>query len=75
LIEKNQKIMKILYAVQGTGNGHLARATEIVPLLRKFGKTDVLVSGRSGELELPFPVKYRFYGLSFFFGKKGGIDL
>lgn len=67
--------MKILYAIQGTGNGHLARATAIVPHLREMGETDVLVSGRSGDLELPFPVKYRFYGLSFIFGKKGGIDL
>ena len=67
--------MKILYAVQGTGNGHLARAIEIVPLLRKLGETDVLVSGRSGDLELPFPVKYRFYGLGFVFGKKGGVDI
>ena len=67
--------MKILCAIQGTGNGHLARATEIVPLLRDLGETDVLVSGRSGDLELPFSVKYRFYGISFAFGEKGGVDL
>ncbi len=27
--------MKILYAIQGTGNGHVARAREIVPILQK----------------------------------------
>ncbi|RYY20939.1 MAG: glycosyl transferase [Chitinophagaceae bacterium] len=67
--------MKILYAIQGTGNGHLARATEIVPLLKTKGEVDVLVSGTQSDLELPFPVKYKLGGLSFIFGKKGGIDL
>lgn len=27
--------MKILYAVQGTGNGHITRAAEIIPALEK----------------------------------------
>jgi len=67
--------LKILYAIQGTGNGHLARATEIVPMLNKLGDTDVLVSGIQGDIQLPFPVKYHFYGLSFIFGKKGGVSL
>ena len=67
--------MKILYAIQGTGNGHLSRALEIVPLLKKYGEVDVLVSGIQGDLQLPFPIKYTFKGLSFIFGKKGGVDL
>lgn len=67
--------MKILYCIQGTGNGHLARATEIVPILQKYGETDVLVSGIQGDLNLPFPVKYKLYGFSFIFGKKGGVDI
>ncbi len=66
--------MKILYAIQGTGNGHLARATEIVPLLKTMVETDVLVSGIQGDLQLPFDVKYKYYGLSFIFGKKGGVS-
>jgi uncharacterized protein (TIGR00661 family) len=67
--------MKILYAIQGTGNGHVARAMEIVPLLNKKGEVDVLISGSQSDLQLPFPVKYKVGGLSFIFGKKGGIDL
>ncbi|MGQ8338850.1 glycosyltransferase family protein [Sunxiuqinia sp. A32] len=67
--------MKILYAIQGTGNGHLARATEIVPLLKKMADTDVLVSGIQGDINLPFQVDYQFYGLSFIFGKKGGVSI
>ncbi|WP_372774018.1 glycosyltransferase family protein [Mangrovibacterium sp.] len=67
--------IRILYAIQGTGNGHLARATEIVPLLEQLGNVDVLVSGIQGDLQLPFAVKYQFYGLSFIFGKLGGVSL
>lgn len=66
--------MKILYALQGTGNGHLARATEIVPLLRKLGEVDVLISGIQSDINPPFDVKYKFFGLSFIFGKNGGVD-
>jgi len=66
--------MKILYAIQGTGNGHLARSIEVVPALMNRVEVDVLVSGLQGDIELPFPVKYRFKGLSFFFGKNGGIN-
>jgi uncharacterized protein (TIGR00661 family) len=61
--------------VQGTGNGHLARATEIVPILQELGDVDILVSGIQGDINLPFAVKYKFYGFSFIFGKKGGVDI
>jgi uncharacterized protein (TIGR00661 family) len=67
--------MKILYAIQGTGNGHLSRSMDIVPILQQMGEVDVLVSGNQGDLSLPFPVKYKFNGLGFIFGKKGGVDL
>lgn len=67
--------MKILYAIQGTGNGHLSRAMDVIPCLQKHGEVDILVSGIQGDLELPFEVKYKLKGLSFIFGKKGGVDL
>lgn len=67
--------MKILYAIQGTGNGHVCRAHEIVPLLQEKADVDVLISGVQADVQLPFPVKYSFNGLSFIFGKKGGINL
>lgn len=66
--------MKILYAIQGTGNGHIARAEEIVPLLHDYGKVDLFVSGSQADIKLSMPVKYKSKGLSFYFGKKGGID-
>jgi uncharacterized protein (TIGR00661 family) len=67
--------MKILYAIQGTGNGHLSRSMDIVPCLLKHGTVDVIVSGSQGDLTLPFLVKYRMQGLSFIFGKSGGVSL
>jgi uncharacterized protein (TIGR00661 family) len=66
--------MKVLYAVQGTGNGHITRAMSIIPVLKKYATVDVLISGFSYNLTLPFKVKYEFKGMSFCFGKKGGID-
>lgn len=67
--------MKILYAIQGTGNGHLSRARDIIPILQQKGDLDILVSGIQADVSLPYPVKYTFKGLSFIFGKKGGVDL
>ncbi len=67
--------MKVLYAIQGTGNGHLSRAKEIIPLLRKKCETHILVSGTQVELTLPYKIDYRLRGLGFIFGKKGGVDL
>ena len=67
--------MKILYAIQGTGNGHISRARDVVPALRQRAEVDVLVSGTEAEIDFPFPVRYRLKGLGFVFGKKGGIDI
>jgi uncharacterized protein (TIGR00661 family) len=67
--------MKVLYATQGTGNGHLSRACEIIPLLQKKCDTDILVSGTQVELSLPHEITYRLKGLGFIFGKKGGVDI
>lgn len=67
--------MKILYAIQGTGNGHIARAEDIVPVLREYGDLDLFVSGAQADIKLSFPVKYKSKGLSFYFGKNGGVDL
>ncbi|MEA1786529.1 glycosyltransferase family protein [Arenibacter sp. GZD96] len=68
--------MKILYAIQGTGNGHLSRARDIIPLLQKKNiSLDLLVSGTQADVQLPYPIKYQLKGLSFMFGKKGGVNM
>lgn len=66
--------MKILYSIQATGNGHLSRAKEIIPTILNRAQVDIAISGTESEINLPFPIKYRFKGISFVFGKNGGID-
>ncbi|MCH8487361.1 MAG: glycosyl transferase [Candidatus Cyclonatronum sp.] len=66
--------MKILYGIQGTGNGHMSRANAILPRLSEYAEVDVLVSGHSSEITSAFPVKYQYPGLGFTFGKNGGIN-
>lgn len=66
--------MKILYAIQGTGNGHLSRAREIIPLLQKHGELDILISGTQADVKLSQTVKYQLHGFSFVFGRNGGVD-
>ncbi|QVY65477.1 glycosyltransferase family protein [Polaribacter sp. Q13] len=66
--------MRILYAIQGTGNGHLTRAKEIIPILQQKGELDILISGNENNLDIGFYIKYKLSGLNFTFGKKGGID-
>ncbi|WP_375437180.1 glycosyltransferase family protein [uncultured Hymenobacter sp.] len=66
---------RILYAIQGTGNGHLSRALDVVPLLQaRASQVDLLVSGPPADVQLPFKVRYRCHGMGFIFGKKGGIN-
>lgn len=67
--------MKILYAIQATGNGHISRAEELIPYFLKNARVDVLVSGFSSEIKLSHPVTYKFKGLSFVFGESGGINV
>jgi uncharacterized protein (TIGR00661 family) len=67
--------VRILYAIQGTGNGHIARAEDIIPILRQHGDLDLFVSGAQADIRLSYPVRYKSKGLSFYFGKGGGVDL
>jgi uncharacterized protein (TIGR00661 family) len=67
--------MKVLYAIQATGNGHVSRANEIIPLLEKKCELDILLSGTQADVGLNYLIKYKQKGLSFIFGKKGGVDL
>ncbi len=59
--------MRILYAIQGTGNGHISRALDVIPLLKEKAKVDLLTSGIQADLSLPYPVKYRFNGFGLYF--------
>ena len=65
--------MKILYGVQGTGNGHITRSRIVIPLLRSMGhEVDVIISGRKKEKYFdmetfePYQIKH---GLTFITAK------
>ena len=66
--------MKIFYAVQATGNGHISRAIQLLPYLRKYGQVDVFLSGANSQLKADMPVRYRSNGVSFFYSRGGGLD-
>ncbi|MEP7196570.1 MAG: glycosyltransferase family protein [Saprospiraceae bacterium] len=66
--------MKILYAFPATGNGHISRAITLNPYLSKIGQIDYLISGTNSSLSFPYPLKYKFDGISLFYNKDGGLD-
>lgn len=66
--------MKIFYAVQATGNGHISRAMELYPHLREYGTVDFFLSGGNSTLSLDLPVKYRSKGMSLYYNCNGGLD-
>ncbi|HVS95483.1 MAG TPA: glycosyltransferase family protein [Puia sp.] len=66
--------MKIFYAVQATGNGHISRAMEILPYLERYGEVDIFLSGANNTLALDAPVKFRSKGLSLFYTHSGGLN-
>lgn len=67
--------MRILYGVQGTGNGHISRAREIIPYLKEYADVDVLLSGTQSDVEMNYPIKFRCTGLGYAFGSNGRIDV
>lgn len=66
--------MKILYALQGTGNGHIARARDLVPRFAEHATVDVLIAGVNSTLGLGFPVKYNRYGLAMVYNDQGSVS-
>jgi uncharacterized protein (TIGR00661 family) len=66
--------MKIFYAIQATGNGHISRAMELLPYLQAYGAVDIFLSGANSNLAMDAPVKYRSNGVSLFYTCNGGLD-
>ena len=66
--------MKIFYAVQATGNGHISRAMELLPHIQKYGEVDIFLSGSNSSLELDAPIKYRSKGLSLLYTCNGSLN-
>ncbi len=66
--------MKVLYALQGTGNGHVARARELVPLIAQKCELDILVAGTQSQIDLGFPIRFKKYGLTMKYNSNGGVS-
>lgn len=66
--------MNILYAVQGTGNGHISRAIQLYPFLKTYGKVDFFISGSNCALKTDLPIIGRSKGISLFYKATGGLD-
>lgn len=66
--------MKIFYAVQATGNGHISRAKQLLPYLNQFGTVDVFLSGSNATLENGLNPTYKSGGISLFYKKCGGLN-
>lgn len=66
--------MKIFYAIQATGNGHISRAIQLHPYLQKFGTVDYFMSGNNASLAIDLPVKYKSEGCSLHYSKCGGLN-
>jgi len=66
--------MNILYAVQGTGNGHISRALQLYPFLKNYGNVDFFISGSNTDLKTDLPVVGRSKGISLFYKATGGLD-
>jgi uncharacterized protein (TIGR00661 family) len=66
--------MKIFYAIQGTGNGHLSRAEQLYPYLKKYGEIDFFLSGSNAQLNSTLPIKYKSKGVSLHYKTTGGMD-
>jgi len=56
--------VKIFYAVQATGNGHISRAIGLMPYLQQYGTVDVFLSGSNSSLDVDLPVRYKSKGLA-----------
>ena len=66
--------MKILYAIQTTGNGHLARAQNIIPRIKEVAELEIITSGPKNDFLLEEkPIKH-FTGVTFFYTDNGSVN-
>ena len=66
--------MRVLYAIQTTGNGHLSRAKELIPYFERRFQVDVILSGPKTGMAFDLnPIKH-YRGLTLFYTKTGKID-
>jgi uncharacterized protein (TIGR00661 family) len=66
--------MKILYAIQATGNGHISRARQLIPYLQQRGEVVTILSGSNASLALGINPTFKSKGISLHYKKCGGLN-
>jgi uncharacterized protein (TIGR00661 family) len=67
--------MKILYGIQGTGNGHITRSSKIIHRLKNLGcDVDILISGEFHQIDISHDIKFNFKGFNFKHNSDGSIN-
>ncbi|NVK26656.1 MAG: glycosyl transferase [Flavobacteriia bacterium] len=66
---------KVLYAIQGTGNGHVSRARALYPKLIEEFDVDLALVGGNSDVQLPSEPVWRGKGVSMEYGGDGGVDI
>lgn len=66
---------KVLYAIQGTGNGHVSRARSLFPILQEHFEIDFALVGGNSEVELPVSPVWVGKGITMEYSKKGRISI
>lgn len=70
-----QRRPKVLYAIQGTGNGHVARARALYPQLVQHFDVDLALVGKNSEVELPCDPVWKGRGITMYYSQKGGVNI
>ena len=67
--------MRLLYGIQGTGNGHITRSSKVIERLRILGfDVDIAISGKFHQVNIPYDIKYNFSGFNFTHNQDGSIN-
>ena len=66
--------MKIFYAIQANGNGHISRALQLNDHLKEYGEVDFFLSGNNAHLDYTIPIKFKSAGVNLFYKDKKGLD-
>ncbi|KAB2814477.1 glycosyltransferase family protein [Phaeocystidibacter luteus] len=66
---------KVLYAIQGTGNGHVSRARALYPKLIEEFDVDLALVGGNSDVDLPSAPVWTGKGISMEYGGDGSVDI
>ena len=67
--------MRVLYGIQGTGNGHITRSSKVIERLSNLGiDVDIAISGKFHQVNIPYDIKYNFSGFNFTHNQDGSIN-